>query len=71
MPGLARKLLVIAALDGLVLQPLGQRNQRTGNAIRIDYKSRRIALLRETFHDGELAPASFEAFGIVGTVPAS
>lgn len=69
MPALARKLLVVAALDGLVLQPLGQKNQRTGHAVRIDYKSHKISSLQESFRDGEPPPVSFEAYGIIGTFP--
>lgn len=71
MPGLVRKLLVIAALDGLVLQPLGQRNQPTGKAVRIDYKSHNISSLQEPFRNGERPTAFFEAYGIIGTSPDS
>lgn len=48
MPGLVRKLLVIAAVDGLILQPHGnaQRNASNGHhAIQIQYKTRKISSL--------------------------
>ncbi|GAD95719.1 SacI domain protein [Paecilomyces variotii No. 5] len=48
MPGLVRKLLIIAAVDGLILQPHGnaQRNASNGHhAIQIQYKTRKISSL--------------------------
>lgn len=48
MPGLVRKLLIIAAVDGLILQPHGnaQRNASNGHhAIQIQYKTKKITSL--------------------------
>ena len=39
MPGLIRKLIVFATIDGLVIQPSGHGDQSA--ALRIDYKSHR------------------------------
>lgn len=66
MPGLVRKLVIIAAVDGLVLQSLSQRNQRTPSAIKIDYKTHQIISLEEGGKDGSTPSASLEAHGIVG-----
>lgn len=63
MPGLVRKLLIFAAVDGLVLQPLAQKGQRPAPAISIAYSGNKIGPVL-----GEVASPrrSFEAFGIVG-----
>ncbi|PYH79301.1 SacI domain protein [Aspergillus uvarum CBS 121591] len=49
MPGLLRKLVVVATADGLVLHSTGNGLRHTGNnepsAIRIDYKTNQITLL--------------------------
>ena len=43
MPGLVRKLLIFAAVDGLILQPAPPRNHKpaTDQAIKISYKGGR------------------------------
>ncbi len=66
MPGLARKLAIIAAVDGLILQPLAQRNQRNFSAIQIDYKTHHIGPIEQDSYDQKQSYASFEAHGIVG-----
>jgi len=65
-PGLARKLLVIAAIDGLVLQPLGQRGQRPGPAAKITYENIKIGPVSKDGGESDEGPNSFEAFGVVG-----
>lgn len=66
MPGIVRKLLIFAAVDGLVLQPLAQRGQRPIAASKIIYKDRSIVPhLNESDEDSTVAN-SFEAFGVVG-----
>lgn len=68
MPGLVRKLVIFAAVDGLVLQPLGQR---PAPAAKISYKDNSIV---PVLNDGESEAGlgkSFEAFGIVGMFLAS
>ena len=67
MPGLVRKLLIYAAVDGLVLQPIAHGNQRVGPAVKIDYRSHGItrdssASLQRYALDG------VECHGIIGRV---
>jgi hypothetical protein len=67
MPGLVRKLLVFAAVDGLVLQPAPPRNHppTTQQAIKIDYKGNVGPLLKDRREEAT-APLSLEVHGIVG-----
>jgi hypothetical protein len=77
MPGLARKVIICAAADGLVLHPLNakkdqqQQQQRSSSLapIRIKYGDASIsAISRDAAPDLSSLPpdSSFEAFGIVG-----
>jgi hypothetical protein len=68
MPVLVRKLLVLAAVDGLVLQPASPRSQppATQQAIKIDYTGN-IAPLAKDRRDEDTFPAPLESYGIVGT----
>jgi hypothetical protein len=66
MPGLARKILIFAAVDGLVLQPLAQRGQRPVSAASIAYSDNSVGPLSRDGGEAERAGESFEAFGIVG-----
>ncbi len=68
MPGLVRKFMVFAAVDGLVLQPVAQRNQRATPALRIAYSSHDITALASDPRK-DASSASFDAHGIVGTRP--
>jgi hypothetical protein len=66
MPGLVRKILIFAAADGLVLQPLAQRGQRPAQPAKIAYTDNSIG---PVLKDGDIADAagkSFEAFGVIG-----
>jgi hypothetical protein len=67
MPGIVRKLLVFAAVDGLVLQPAAPRNHTSGAqpAIKIDYKGNVGPLLTNRSENDTLT-ASFEAHGVIG-----
>lgn len=62
MPGLVRKLLIVAAVDGLILQPpSGQR------AVKIRYEDNAIVPVnKDASTDSATGGKSFEAFGIVG-----
>jgi hypothetical protein len=66
MPGLVRKVLIFAAVDGLVLQPLAQRGQRNGPSTKISYKDNNIGPVLKDEGECEKPGKSFEAFGIVG-----
>jgi hypothetical protein len=68
MPGLVRKLLIFAAVDGLVLQPAPPRNHKpaTEQAIRLDYKSSKIGPLLKDRREEDTAPSTLEVHGIVG-----
>ncbi|KAI4668221.1 uncharacterized protein J4E78_002045 [Alternaria triticimaculans] len=67
MPSLVRKLLIFAAVDGLILQPSPPRNHppATQQAIKVDYKGNVGPLLKDR-REEETAPVSVEAHGIIG-----
>lgn len=68
MPGLVRKLLIFAAVDGLVLQPAPPRNHppTTQQAIKIDYKGKVGPLLKDR-REEDTAPDTLEVHGVIGT----
>lgn len=70
MLGLTRRIIIFAAVDGLVLQPSPPRNHppTTQQAIKIDYKGNISPLLKDR-RDEATAPASLEVHGIVGIPP--
>ncbi|KAJ4335737.1 hypothetical protein N0V95_008805 [Ascochyta clinopodiicola] len=63
---LARKLLIFAAIDGLVLQPRSHPHAQQQQAIKIDYKGNVGPLLKSEHDDGNDALSSFESHGVVG-----
>ncbi|KAI4662318.1 uncharacterized protein J4E79_004607 [Alternaria viburni] len=67
MPSLVRKLLIFAAVDGLILQPSPPRNHppATQQAIKVDYKGNVGPLLKDR-REEDTAPVSVEAHGIIG-----
>lgn len=67
MPGLVRKVLVFAAVDGLILQPAPPRNHLppTQQAIKIDYRGNVGPLLKDR-REEDTAPISLETHGILG-----
>ncbi|KAF2276871.1 SacI domain-containing protein [Westerdykella ornata] len=67
MPGLVRKLLIFAAVDGLILQPAPPRNHTptTQQAIKIDYRGNVKPLLKDR-REEDTAPVALEAHGIIG-----
>jgi hypothetical protein len=71
MPGLLRKLLIFAAVDGLVLQPAPPRNHKpaTDQAIKLDYRSSQVRNLAKDRREEDTAPNTLEVHGIVGIQP--
>ena len=68
MSSVVQKLLVLAAVDGLILQPLGHRNQDLSPPILIEYKTRRLTSLKPLAIEEREKGSSFEAHGVVGIV---
>ncbi|KAM3423040.1 hypothetical protein BST61_g509 [Cercospora zeina] len=62
MPGLARKLLIFAAVDGLIVHSAGQRG---GRGTRIEYGTNTITAVSEKDHQPERS-GLLEAHGLVG-----
>ncbi|KAM0339974.1 hypothetical protein ACHAPU_010691 [Fusarium lateritium] len=72
MPAIARKLLVCAAIDGLVIQPLSSKGQRPFQPIRVKYGEATISHVpREHVPDDTKPGSSFEAFGVIGLITVS
>ncbi|KAI1149387.1 SacI homology domain-containing protein [Nemania diffusa] len=72
MPGLARKLLICAAVDGLLIQPLANKGQtRVPAPVKIKYGDAAVTSVSRdqattTTPDSTPPNLSFEAFGIIG-----
>jgi len=68
MPNLVRKLLIFAAVDGLILQPSPPRNHppATQQAIKVDYKGGHVGPLLKDRREEDTAPTTLEAHGIIG-----
>ncbi|OAA59109.1 phosphoinositide phosphatase [Niveomyces insectorum RCEF 264] len=75
MPGLARRILVCAADNGLVLQPVSSRkDQRPVPSVKLGYGDAAVSSFARdvAVESGTTKPAaSFEAFGIVGLITVS
>ncbi|PHH82987.1 hypothetical protein CDD82_4101 [Ophiocordyceps australis] len=72
MPGLARKIIVCAAIDGLIIQPLSSRGQRPLQPVRVRYADSSIsAVPRDQIPDTSTPDSSFEAFGVIGLITVS
>lgn len=69
MPSFARRILIFAAVDGLILQPAPPRNHKptTDQAIKVEYRSSKIGPLRKDRRDEEYSPHILDSHGIVGT----
>ena len=66
MPGLARKVIIYAAVDGLILQPLNsKREQRVAPPVKIKYGEAFVSNI-SSLPDASKGNNSFEAFGIIG-----
>lgn len=82
MPGLLRKLLVFAAVDGLILQPHGNGSRENNNnnntngdyPLRIDYKTNKVTPLPNNHisepSERERKDTGLEVYGLVGMSPA-
>lgn len=68
MSGLARKILICAAVDGLVIHQVNsKRDQRPSSPLKLKYGDASISPMgRDALPDTSKANSSFEAFGIVG-----
>ncbi|KAI9766931.1 MAG: hypothetical protein M1840_006228 [Geoglossum simile] len=64
-----KRLLVVAAANGLVLQPLYQRNLPSPQAVKISYRTSSISSLQDYAFDS--SSSSFEAHGVVGLLNVS
>jgi hypothetical protein len=72
MPAIARKLLICAAIDGLVIQPLSSKGQRPFQPVRVKYGDASISHVpREHVPDASKPDSSFEAFGVIGLITVS
>lgn len=71
MPSLVRKILIVAAVDGLILTPLHNRSPKQVGppvgAVKVDYKSKQISPHLTVTGSGEAGdPGSLEVHGIAG-----
>ncbi|KAG7120248.1 AP-2 complex subunit mu like protein [Verticillium longisporum] len=72
MPDIARKVVICAAIDGLIVQPLSSKGQRPAQPVRIGYGDGAISPApRDQLPDLTKPNASFEAFGVVGLITLS
>ncbi|TWU72216.1 hypothetical protein ED733_003148 [Metarhizium rileyi] len=72
MPAIARKVLICAAIDGLIIQPLSTKGQRPFQPVRIRYGDSSIsAVPRDQIPDTSSPDSSFEAFGVIGLITVS
>lgn len=68
MPSLARKVLIAAAVDGLLIQPLATKKEhKPSPPVRLRYGDAAISFVsRDGLPDLSKPNSSFEAFGVVG-----
>ncbi|KEQ68474.1 hypothetical protein M436DRAFT_58341 [Aureobasidium namibiae CBS 147.97] len=65
MPGLVRKLVICATADGLLLQPLSQRNQQPSSPpVKIDYQTHNISPSLQQ-HSDDSTSQGLEAHGLL------
>lgn len=69
MPALIRKLVVSTTVDGLILQPVSQREQRTHPGLQIRYTRQGSATLVSAPNDDLKKSATLEIYGVVGCWP--
>lgn len=67
MSAIARKIVVCAAIDGLIIQPLSSKGQKHHQPVRVRYGDSTVsAVPRDQLPDTSNPESSFEAFGIIG-----
>ncbi|OLN86413.1 Phosphatidylinositide phosphatase SAC2 [Colletotrichum chlorophyti] len=72
MTGIARKIIICAAVDGLIIQPLVTKGQRPAQPVRIKYGDTAITpASRDQIPDASQPNSSFEAFGVIGLITVS
>ncbi|KAL0942774.1 Syja N domain-containing protein [Colletotrichum truncatum] len=72
MAGIARKVIICAAVDGLIIQPFVTKGQRPAQPVRIKYGDAAITpASREQIPDLSQPHSSFEAFGVIGLITVS
>ena len=68
--GIARKLVVSANEEGLVLQQIASKGQRHPQTLLVKYEDALVSSIpRESAADPAPSTPSFEAFGVIGTCP--
>ncbi|KAJ6440518.1 SacI domain-containingprotein [Purpureocillium lavendulum] len=72
MPGLARKVIVCAAIDGLIIQPLSSKGQRPSLPVRVRFGESAVSAVPwDQLPDISTPDSSFEAFGVIGLITVS
>lgn len=72
MPGIARKIIIYAAIDGLIIQPLSSRGQKPFQPVGIKYGDASISTAsRDDVPETSNPESSFEAFGVIGLITVS
>jgi hypothetical protein len=72
MPSIARKIVICAAVDGLIVQPLLTKGQRPAPPVRIRYGDATLSQAsREEIPDVSQPNSSFHAYGVIGLITVS
>ncbi|KAK5987537.1 Sac domain-containing inositol phosphatase 2 [Cladobotryum mycophilum] len=72
MPGIARKVLIFAAVDGLLVQPLSSKGQKPFQPVRIKYGTGLISpATRDQVPSSTETDSWFEALGVIGLITVS
>ncbi len=70
MPGIARKVIICAAIDGLIIQPLSSKGQRPSLPVRVHFGDSTVSAVPwDQLPDISKPESSFEAFGVIGHIP--
>ncbi|KAL3953188.1 hypothetical protein ACCO45_013131 [Purpureocillium lilacinum] len=72
MPGIARKVIICAAIDGLIIQPLSSKGQRPSLPVRVHFGDSTVSAVPwDQLPDISKPESSFEAFGVIGLITVS